>query len=409
LYKHREELETASSETHQLFRTIVEDSADVKPGWYWFRDITEEKVQDALVSVACRDSTDRARMRSLDLLTASRISIPQDLWPDLPFYDDSVRVRERALDYVGAMGDETALAFLERIADPDDPKLTSLIKYARLQILTRLDPNRAFSEVIANDTNISDDELRPLLARLPVVDEQLLISGTKSPIESTRRASLDELLGRGSLSTQLAEEFTKDPSLAVRAIAFQGLATRGALPDLETVRQALKETDDEGSSKLLGTASLVALMGGRTSETVPDVDSIALAFYRPQSTESLLSAVDWFSSDGRLAYETLARDRFDEISAELRSDLADGFKRIKDKSSVRAEEEYGPEGGRKYIEALQKYEGFIRAQFAKAALCGLAENTRSQDVDLARPYLTHTYPFVQDPAVAIVALGTRRT
>ena len=403
LYKHREELEAAHSEMHQLFRTIVEDSGGVKPGWYWFRDVPRERVKDALVSVVHRDPSDQAKIRALELLTGSRISIPLELWPALPFYDESITIRERAFDYVGAMGDETVLVFLENIADPDDPKLTSLIKDARLQILARLDPNRAFSEMIANDASVSGDKLQSLLTHLSAVDDQTLLSGTRSSMESTRRASLEELLRRGSLSTQLAEELTKDPSLVVRAIAFQTLAARGSLPDLETVRRALKETDDEGSSKTWRTASLAALMGGRASESLPDIDSIIVTFYRTQSTETLLSAVDWFSSEGHLAYEALARDRFDEISAELRSDLVDGFKRIKDESSRRVEKKYGPEGGPKYVEAFQEYEGFIGSQFTKAALCGLAENAQPQDAALARPYLTHTYWFVQNPAVTVVA------
>ena len=67
------------------------------------------------------------------------------------------------------------------------------------------------------------------------------------------------------------------------------------------------------------------------------------------------------------------------------------------------EKKYGPEGGPKYVEAFQKYEEFIGSQFTKAALCGLAENAQPQDAALARPYLTHTYSFVQDPAVTVVA------
>ena len=401
LYKHRKQLETASSETHQLFRTIVEDSADVKPGWYWFRDVTGEKIAYVLVSIADRDSSDRAKVRALELLTASQASIPRDLWPALPFYDDSAMVQEHAFDYVGAIGDETALEFLERIADPDDPKLTSLTKDARLQILARLDPNGALAEVFESGEYLSNDQLKTILTRISDVDEQYLLKGTISPMELMRKASLQELIRRGNLSTHLAEQLTNDPSLSVRAIAFQSLAAQGALLDLETVRKALSA--DQGSTNAGKSLGLAALLSGQTKEDLPDIDSIVVTYYRTQSTETLLSSVDWYSLNGHLAYEALALDRFDVISNDLRSDLANGFERVRTESLKRAEKEFGEEASKKLAAAFHEIEGFIGAQYTKAALCGLAENGQPQDAALARPFLSHTYSFVQGPAVSVVS------
>ena len=172
LYKNRDRLETASSEQHQLFRTIVGGSGDVKPGWYWFRDTSEEAVAKALVALVSQDSSEGVQVAALDLLSAARMKIPLDLWPALPFYHNSLMVRQSAFSYLATNGDETTLSFLEQLATDGDPLAASETKDARLQILIRLDPSRAFFEVIAKDEYLSYDTLRSLLARISEVNEQ---------------------------------------------------------------------------------------------------------------------------------------------------------------------------------------------------------------------------------------------
>ena len=205
---------------------------------------------------------------------------------------------------------------------------------------------------------------------------------------------------RGSLSIELAEKFTTDPSLAVRAIAFQSLAAQGGLSDCEKVRKALSDPDEQSHPKRAVFLSLSGLMGTRPS---PDIDSIIVTCYRTKSTEELLADVNWFSVDSHLAYRALALDRFDRVSADLRSDLANGFGRIKEESSQRLEREIGPERCKRILTSFEPYDEFIRSRFTQAALIGLAKNTLPQDAALARPYLTRTDSSLRDPAVTVVS------
>jgi hypothetical protein len=295
---------------------------------------------------------------------------------------------------MGSLGDENALSVLQKMA-ADDPKLSSSIEDARLEILTNLDPESAFSEVVAKDKYPSNPQLKSLSARISQVGQEALLGGTGSSSEEIRKLSLEELIRRGSLPVSVAERLTTDPSVAVRAVSFHQLAAKGELPDFEAVRKALKS----GPEGLL--AGLSEDVFGR-AKPYPNADAIITTFYCTRSTEELLDAVDWFSLNGHLAYRALALDRFESISADLRADLASGFKRIKEESSLRRENELGNKWEEIYA-SWDKLDGFVRSQFAEAALLGLAKNGQPSDADLARPYLEQTSSSLLYPAVTIVA------
>ena len=188
----------------------------------------------------------------------------------------------------------------------------------------------------------------------------------------------------------------------MRAIAFKSLAAQGAVPDVGAIRKALTASDEESQSNRLPGgrySTLSGLLGRRHSL---DVDPIIVAFYRTQSTQQLLAAVNWFSVDGHLAYRALASDRFDSFSTDLRSDLAQGFRRIKEESSQREEKKFGPEKWKRIAASFEEYDEFI-TQFTKAALIGLAENAQAPDAELVRPYLTQTDSSLRDLAVTVIS------
>jgi HEAT repeat protein len=404
LYKYRDRLEPTSFELSQLLRAVVEDSGDVKPGWFWFQRTEEDRLPKILLGLASQDYSGDVRARALTLLAAAQIEIPWKLWPALPLADDSPTVRQSAFTCLVAQGDERALSLLEQLANDDDSALSSAAQDARLQLLTRLDPVKAFSEVIGRGEYISDGERRSLQARISDVDEQILLKATESSWEQIRQMSLEELVRRGSLTVEIARKFTTDPSLAVRATAFQSLAAQGTLPNFETVRKALSDSDEESGPK---TGNFLRLLSGLNAKPSPDVDAIIVTYYRTQSTEQLLVAVDWFSLDGPLAYRALALDRFADFSTDLRSDLANGFERIKQESSRRGEKQYGPEQWKRIAASFEQLDEFIKSQFTKAALFGLAKNAQPADAELARPYLAREDSSLRDLAVTVISkVGT---
>jgi len=403
LYKYREHLEATSIERFELLRTVVGDTGKVKPGWFWFQGTDKEPVQNVLFDLARQDSSADVRARAIDLLAAARIEIPPELWRLLPLHDDSIGVRKSAFNYIAIKGDENTLSFLEKLAQDGDDTLQSEVEDAKLRILIRLTPGKALSEVIAKDEHISTSKRRSLLARISEVEEQTLLKGTNSSWEEIRELCLKELVRRGTLPSVLAEAFTRDSSLAVRAIAFQSLAATGSLPDIRSVRKALTNKDDDQGTKTGLHLSALAALGGRWTEPAPDVDSIIATFYRTQTTEEILKAVHWLSVNGHLAYRALALDRFDSFSNAIRSDLANGFRRIKEESFKRDEKEFGPEFSKKLAASYEDLDEFCTLLFTRAALVGLAKHAQPTDAELVRSYLIHADHPLRDLAVTIIS------
>ncbi len=120
LYRYRTELQTAPAETFLLLRTLVSDSDDVVPGWFWFRDLGIEKLSFLLFGFANDDTLAGVRMQAIRVLKSARIEPPDDRWDLLPLADKDVRVRWAAHDYLESLGNLTALPILEKCAVDDN-------------------------------------------------------------------------------------------------------------------------------------------------------------------------------------------------------------------------------------------------------------------------------------------------
>ncbi len=398
LYKHRKRLELTAAEKFQLLRTLVGGAGDLLPGWFWFRGLTLQEVKGWLLILATRES-DSIRARALETLTNAGVEIAKTAWPGLPFNDDSFAVRRQAYEYLVRVGDRDAVALLDSLQSAEHDSSDEDIRAARLKLLARLDPQKALAETITKDEYISDIEIRPLEKGFSSVDEGILLKGVKSSSERVRKLSLEELTRRGCVTVPIATELTHDPSIALRALAFESLARIGALPDFGKVRKRLSEKDP---SLAPGKATLSQMMFGPPASVKPDADSIIVTFYRTQSVDFLLEAADWYSIDGSLAYRALILDHYDQFSSQLRADLLDGFSRIKRASTERANAKYGPEVWQRVAPDLEKYNESIQRGFVRSALIGIAASGRPPDAELARPYLFDSDIFLRDAARDVI-------
>jgi hypothetical protein len=168
------------------------------------------------------------------------------------------------------------------------------------------------------------------------------------------------------------------------------------LPDFSILRKSLKD-ENEGPF-----SSVRSVLGGQGDKTHPDVDEIIITYYLKQSTEQLKDSLDWFSVNAPRAYKVLAFDRFSSFERELRSDLANGFERIKENSLLQLKTQFGSDWEKIY-DSWKQFDDFTRSQFIEAAFFGLAKNPRQGDAEIARPYLEQTYGTLLDCAVDIIA------
>lgn len=401
LYKHRKELDATTDERIEMLRSIIGTGGDLNPGWFWFRDLEDRLVYDQLFKFTIDDAVDDIRIGAIDLLTLSRFEIPRESWPLLPLKHESWNVRLTAFNYLAEMGDETTIEFLDTFATGTEDSLSIAdARDARFRILSRLSPEAAFAEAISKDEFVSSERLRLLEASAPSAGEQILLQGVESSWEQMRKLCARELARRHRLPTEVAHKLVQDPSLTIRAIALASLAEEGKLPGPRLVRDALKDPDADSRAVYGGLADA---MGGKGKEATPDADSIIVAFYSEQSTDATLAAVDWFSSDGPLAYKALALNHFGLVEPNIIHDLAVGFSRIKEESLGRIVAASGPEAARLWESRFEELNEFITSQFTEAALLGVAKNGLPGAAEIAKPYLSQDIFGLRSAAVKVVS------
>jgi hypothetical protein len=107
--------------------------------------------------------------------------------------------------------------------------------------------------------------------------------------------------------------------------------------------------------------------------------------------------------DGVLAYKGLAMYHYDAVRNDLRSDLENGFKRVRQQSIASIESMLGTEYAKNFVEGFKKLDDFVLSQFVEAALVGLAANGQPSDVRFGRQYLASDDSATKLAAVRIVS------
>jgi hypothetical protein len=340
LYKYRDQLEATPPELYEILRTILQDDSDVLPGWFWSHEDFPDGPSDTLLHIAAEDTNSRLRISVLQLLADARVDLPEGSWRVLPLSDEDQTVSSTAVDYLAIMGKDSALALLERIELAQEDALPAVAATeARLRILIRSDPKKAFADLLSSGNNPSSDLAKAFGAIADALPTENLIKGTGSPAREIRELSVRELGRRGELSLELAETLREDSSIDVRQFALQVIVNKQAIAELERLRAARKPLDGFG-----------ALSGDREI----DIDLLTLNYCRNLTTAELLARVEWSSVEGAPAYKVLATDRYESISHLIRSDLGDGFERIRKQWIESLKTALGVEAAEQYIQRFEE-------------------------------------------------------
>jgi HEAT repeat protein len=404
LYKYREKLQTTTTERFLLLRTLLSDSSAVVPGWFWFRDLKSEATIFLLLEIANSDPSEGVRIRVLLTMESGEIKPPDERWQMLPLFDQSELVRLNAYHYLGSVAAESALPILEEIEANENGAIASgAASEARLKIWARLNPNRAVLEIGSSPLYVSDELLQILGRSTARIDTATLQKGLSCTHSEVRKLCVNELAERGELSIDDAQRLSKDDSASIRAVGFKELIKKGREVDLEKIRESFEKREVGNSSffgEMLGFSSLSREEDRREIREL--VESVIISFFRTLPVEQLMKQVDWLFPNGAIAYKCLASDHYESISSHIRSDVKDGFKRVRDATLERIKSEYGSPGLELLRERVEGLDGYIREDFLESALSGVALHAEAGDLDMARSYLSHQNPRVKRAALDII-------
>jgi len=347
LYRNRNRLRATGRELDELFRSILADRLDLKPGWYWFRDYGVEDVVVDLIFVAIFGTDTEARATSFEILRHAQETI-------------FTGVREEALahslrEIPSDLRDPT-WAYLVDVATPEDLKL--LREWASGTWLeSRIHWLQTWME--------TGRDLDHFLRRSP--DPQLIPEPMKESISSSIARLSDESL-RALLSMHVFQ---------VSDAAAAELEARG-----------VPVGDYQRSSNLRSGALSLASMGGAAMTGLEESESDEERYKRlsRENSDALKTSLDWYTLDGSTSYRLLI-ERGDISREVVRRDLADRFQRIHDDSYQRVASRVGAEAATRALQEIEKHNEFITRMFTAGALAALAADPTIEDVAAARPFV----------------------
>jgi len=360
LYRYRDRLRATERETYVLFKALLAEDTDLRPGWFWFRNDEPDSITKDLFLVALFEHDKTIRVKAFEILRRTQVSIFER--------GLSSETLQRALGSVSPDLREAAWAYLVDVAKPADVKgLRELTKntwleerIAWLQAWTESRDLDQFLSTVPDPQFIPEPMKELILTKLSQLSEKSLHVLGSLPIVDLREAAFAELRASGVPAG--GDAGTSGPAGQLLLLAAPNYAGGGSEPT---------ETDEEKYARL-----------------------------SREDSESLQRSLNWYDIGAHINYQLLIERG--EISREVvRGDLTDRFHRLRNESSQRLEQTRGSDVAAAYNEAFGKYEGLITQLFTAGALTALAAEPTVEDVPLARGFLND--PLARLAALRIVA------
>lgn len=404
LYRFRQHISPVGWETKLLWRSLINDSFGVVPGWYWFKSDDPTAIGFFLWYIARRDTESSVKAHSIELLSIlhqrpnPKYFQGSDILGEIST-SSSPEVQKAFLEYLAENGTEEDLTYVDTISDLAHSDLNHAVEKARWSIKVKHNANGALLEITKMDAPPYS-----ALAALEAVAGQLQVDLLENAIAHSniglRRLVTHILIDRKTLSKDTAFALLKQDLVPIRASAYLYLISLGERFNPAEIRESLKEPED-ATNRLL---TLSLLLGG------VDVDSIIYDLYQSYTYEDLLQELDWYNVHGPIAYRVIAEHHFDKESDRIRHDLQEGFeslrktkldkilgninetlrKELKDLPVALQEAAIKKAAEEMLEDKYVKLDDFVKSNYTTAALSGLALHCEQRDLLIGRHYLQET-------------------
>ena len=403
VYRHRNALGTLTGVERRLaLSSLLREGNQNVPGWYWVRDMSDERVSQWLEDVAMVHPDEDVRMSTLNLLS-SRPDLPgmtrTNELVDAALCQPSDEMRTAALTYADRFGDSgTADIIVSRIRDiPETLKQKAIVAIDR--ILARQDPILALDRLLKTSSEPDGGLLTLIRESSDQLDDARLHRILVHKSSALRVMAAEGLAGKDLLTAEEAKTLLGDSEVRVRAIGIRRLIALGERPTAGNIRELLAD-DSKAQTRTLFAMSL----GAQNTSS----DDLVEELFSTLSYDELIPLVSWFSQDGRIAYKVLGLMHFDRFGDKVRTDMADRFATFYEaekyalpaKYRALLDEQIQVESGASEAaitaaveDLVEKTVGrtdlddFIRSTFMSAGLAALAKNGSVNDLPIARQHL----------------------
>lgn len=376
-YRKRKEWALSKAEFQFLVRSIVNDGYDVKPGWYWLKNIPEETVDQIYVSLAINDQNAAVRAKAFSLLASIRYDAPRELIEN-GLSDSNDDIVLQTINLLNRSGKIEYIGLLEPIIIKEVTKLRDVAMTTKFELLYKINPDDSFKYLIENRVKLPPSlEMHIGDVSLGVSDEVLFDAITKAET-SVRRFVAQYLHKANMLKPDICRQLLNDSDSIIRKQGIIGLIELGESVDIDMIKKLFPKEKTAGQG-------LLSIAFGDIS-----ADDIIPALFRKYEPSKLLLYIDFYDTYVDLAYRVLAEDHYEFIECRIRVDLEDEFKTLIISSGDNLKNKYGPA----YENIIKLYgddlKEFIKAKLISAALAGLVKNGNAEDIKYARKYFQNT-------------------
>ena len=415
VFRHRDALGTLmDAERRLVLASLLREGNRNVPGWYWVRDMPDERVAQWLEDVVMLHPDEEVRTSTLNLLS-SRPTLPSMTRTNelvgAALGQPSDKMRTAALNYADRFGDSgTADIIDSRIKDmPEALERKAIVAIER--ILTRQNPNLALDRMLETSSEPDGGLLTLIGEASDTLDDAKLRRILVHKSSDLRMMAADRLACKDLLTAKEAKALLSDSEARVRAIGIRRLIALGDRLTADNIRELL--ADDSKAQP----AMLSALLG--SAQAAPLSDDLVEELFSTLAYEELIRLVSWFSQDGRIAYKILGLMHFDRFGDRVRTDMADRFAtfRESEKRAMRASitavlDNNGAsdamiatveDAAEKVINQWANLDNFITYGFVSAALAALTKNGSANDLLIARQHLDSKDPASREAALEMVS------
>jgi hypothetical protein len=389
VFSHREACDDLLGfEPQFVFQSILGDTSDVIPGWYWLRDASTEVIRSWTES-AFTDSLVVVRRGATEFMGK---------WPHNPLLpevyehfprlldDHDEFVRRNTLTAVVALATRGALAMLDAAsARVPNEEIADARRFLGLQ----LRPEAELVRIIDEGKPITSRVRRQAVTSAEQISAETATQGLASSEASIRYACALVLSTKDALDEAASRGLLNDAALGVRRAGLLRLIALGIPVTLQEIHTAL----DESKSETPPRARFL-----RDDSEQPKEDEVVAALLDRMTQPQLEEMVHFYLPDGREAYAALVRQHF-ATRDRFRRDLDEDFATLKNESQERVRR-VSPEHADALLKALESSEPYMRSRLIDAVMFGIAEHGDARDLERVRKVLAMPATFGNMEAIA---------
>ncbi len=401
LFKYREKVKPFYFEQKLIFRTIIKDSYDIKPGWFWSHKMTEQGLTKILIlfykSVISDEELKIQCVKILNKMWSK--SLEKEMC--LSLKDNSANVIKEILNVLQIKGDKESLKYIGTYQVSSDSSVKKEALRAKFSILVRCDHCEAINFLMGmkEDTDIEYSDIQKLTQNSNERELRSLLTNSNDKVQLV---AYKELIPRNKLSKKKLQGLLENESLELKYYAYNKLIDQGENFDPKEI-----------SNKF-------AFLSEKLEEEV------LLKLFKKYSKSELLKHIDWISLNSPIAYKALGINYFDSFQNILRKDIDNNFERIKlayielfakeitEKTILGLKIKNLPYDAKKIEQhckllaekemekKFNKFDNSIKNDFTHAALSVLLIEGHKDDVIYARKYLSSDNSEIKEIAVEIL-------